>query len=544
MHSLGIGIGSASAELEDDETRQHLQRRLKLVFSVLFGVSCFYALSQLTAALLATQPVRQSLLIPLSTVAIGIGNGALALRCRLGRRSLRELWLLDAIASAITCWMIAASFSRVQPPNEASISLMLGVTYVMMSRALLLPSSMRRTLLICALSLLPSVAVGTWLRVTALGRPAEASDWLAQGYLVARSLAVTTFLAALASNVIYGLRRKVSEIARVGQYVLREKIGEGGMGVVYRATHALLRRETAVKMLLPGQVSAGDLLRFEREVKLTAQLTHQNTVAVYDYGRTPEGVFYYAMEYLEGGDLERLVAYAGRLEPGRAIWILEQVCRALSEAHGLGLVHRDIKPSNVLLCERGHEGDVAKLLDFGLVMNLKAQPAGAPGTSVALEGTPLFIAPESIKSPSDVGPASDLYSLGAVAFFLLTGQPPFGGSSIVEVCAAHMYTAPSAPSELANVSPALDAVVLRCLAKEPSARFASALALRDALLACPEASAWSAGSAAAWWQLHRPRFAAAERRTPRRGHSDTEQARRAEAEGALRIDFEHRTPKE
>jgi len=533
---------STSAELEDDETRQHLQRRLALVFTVMAGVSTFYAVSPFVAEFVSGQPPSQSVALRLSTLAIALGHWSLAFRCRRGRRKLAELWLLDAAASALTCWLIAASLTKVRPPNEASISMMLGVTYVMMARALFLPSSARRTLTVCVLSLVPGGLIATWLRVTGLAQPAGPSDWLVQGYVVMRSLAVTAFLATLASSVIYGLRRQVREIARVGQYVLREKIGEGGMGVVYRATHALLRRDTAVKLLLPSRVSAGDLLRFEREVKLTAQLTHPNTVAVFDYGRTPDGVFYYAMEYLEGGDLERLVAYTGPLEPGRVIWILEQVCRALNEAHGLGLVHRDIKPSNVLLCERGQEGDVAKLLDFGLVMDLKAQPVGAPGTSAALEGTPLYIAPESIKSPADVGAASDLYSLAAVAFFLLTGQPLFSGSSIVEVCAAHLYTKARPPSELSRVSAELDAVIVRCLAKEPSARYPSALALREALLACPEAAGWHAQAAATWWQTHRERFTAERHARRHTDRASSEQGLSPETESALRIDFEHRTP--
>ena len=529
---------SSSAEFEDDETRQHLQRRLFLVFAVFAGVSAFYALSPFIAAFATDQPLGQPLLIPLATLVIALGNGALALRCYRGKRGSRELWVLDATASALSCWMIAASLTQVRPPNEASISLLLGLTYVMMGRALLLPSSMRRTLVVSLISVVPGGVVATWLRVEGIGHSVGAGEWASHGYVVFRNLAVTTFLAALASDVIYGLRRQVREIARVGQYVLREKVGEGGMGVVYRATHALLRRDTAVKLLLPDRISARSLQRFEREVKLTAQLTHQNTVAVFDYGRTPDGVFYYAMEYLEGGDLEQLVAYAGPLEPGRAIWILEQVCRALGEAHALGLVHRDIKPSNVILCERGREGDVAKVLDFGLVMDLNAERA--PGQSGTLEGTPLYIAPESIASPADVNARSDLYSLGAVAYFMLAGKPPFSGVTIVEVCAAHLHTTPPPPSDARPaISPELDAVVLRCLAKQPGARFATALEMRDALLACPEASDWSARSAADWWQAHRERFAAAGR-TGQARTLDAGQVHVAETEGALRIDFDAR----
>jgi eukaryotic-like serine/threonine-protein kinase len=536
------GISSASGELADDETRQHLQHRLLMVFTVLSGVSAFYAFSPFIAAFAAERPLGQPLLIPLSTLVIALSNGALALRLYRGKRKLAELWLLDAAASALTCWMIAGSLTQVRPPNEASISLLLGLTYVMMARALLLPSSTRRTLVVCTLAVLPGGLVATWLRVQGLGQPVEVNDWLSHGYVVLRNCAVTTFLAALASSVIYGLRKRVREIARVGQYVLREKVGEGGMGVVYRATHALLRRDTAVKLLLPNRVSPHSLQRFEREVKLTAQLTHQNTVAVFDYGRTPDGVFYYAMEYLEGGDLEQLVAYMGPIEPARAIWILEQVCRALGEAHALGLVHRDIKPSNVIICERGREGDVVKVLDFGLVMELKGEQAGVAPRSATLEGTPLYIAPESIASPADVDARSDIYSLGAVAYFLLTGRPPFSGSTVVEVCAAHLHAPPHPPSEKgAAVSSALDAVVLRCLAKQPAARHASALELRDALLACPEASAWNARAATEWWQAHRERFTGIGRARRTASAAKAEQPPlAAETQGALRIDLERR----
>jgi serine/threonine-protein kinase len=279
------------------------------------------------------------------------------------------------------------------------------------------------------------------------------------------------------------------------------------MGAVYRATHALLRRDTAVKVLLPGRVGDHGMMRFEREVKLTAQLTHPSTVANFDYGRTPDGVFYYAMEYLEGGDLEQLVEYRGPLPVARVVWILEQVCRALAEAHALGLIHRDVKPSNVLLCERGGEGDVAKIVDFGLVKDLRAGGDAAQTHDGALTGTPLYIAPESISAPDTVDARADLYSLGALAYFLLVGEPVFQGDNIVGVCAAHLHTpAPRASARRSEVGPELDAVLLRCLEKQPSARYASALELRAALLACPLPERWGAAEASAWWAEHRQGF--------------------------------------
>jgi eukaryotic-like serine/threonine-protein kinase len=528
---------SPDADTFADDTRRLLQTRLALVFAVLVGVSVFYAASNVVALALAGTLSIGALVVPASTLAIGIAHGVLALRCRRGQRSMSELHALDAGATALTCWLTAAVMTQVPSGIEASISLQLGVTYVLMARAVLLPSSGRRTLAICLLALLPDGVVGTLLRLRDVEGPSM-SDWLMQGYIVFRSLGVTAFLATLTSHVIYGLRRQVQESARVGAYELREKIGQGGMGVVYRATHALLRRDTAVKLISPGRISAKNLARFEREVQLTARLTHPGTVSIFDYGKTDDGISYYAMEYLEGGDLERLVAYTGPLAPGRVIWIMEQVCRALSEAHDLGLIHRDIKPSNVILCERGGEGDVAKLLDFGLVKDLNAGGGAQLTHTEAIAGTPLYIAPESITSPDTVDGRADLYSLGAVAYFLLVGEPVFPRAGMVEVCAAHLHEAPVAPSERrAGLGPELDAVILRCLAKRPEARFENAAALRAALLAT-SAATWTRETAAAWWSAHGAAFCA---------HTEAarlEQLDRSGAqESALRVDLRGRRPR-
>jgi eukaryotic-like serine/threonine-protein kinase len=526
----------ASDAAFEEETRSALQARLALMFAVLCGVSLFYGLSHFALRLLPLSEQQSPTLVAVVTLLLGVVLGLLVLRCRTGQRSLAELLALDALGITLPCWQTAAALTQVEPRNEGSASIVLGLTYLFLARAILLPSSGRRTFLIGLLALLPAGLVATWLRIQGFGLEQQPAEWLSQASLVFRNVAVTLFLGTLTSQVIYGLRRQVQENARIGQYLLREKIGEGGMGAVYRATHALLRRDTALKVLLPERVGSAASQRFEREVQLTAQLTHPNTVAVFDYGRTPDGVFYYAMEYLDGGDLEQLLSYAGRLPPARAVWILEQLCRALSEAHALGLIHRDIKPSNVLLCERGREGDVAKLCDFGLVKDLNAPGDAALTQDGALTGTPLYLAPESISAPEAVDARADLYSLGALTYFLLTGAPVFTARSVVEICAAHLHAPASPPSELdAGIPAELDAVVLRCLQKQPGQRFGSALELRDALLACPLGESWSAKQAADWWAQHREAFArhCLQQRKARRGPSERSGA-------ALRVDFRGR----
>jgi serine/threonine-protein kinase len=309
-------------------------------------------------------------------------------------------------------------------------------------------------------------------------------------------------LALYGANRIEVLRQKALESGKVGPYRLKQRLGSGGMGEVYLAEHGLLRRPCAVKLIRPER--AGDphfLRRFEREVQAMATLTHPNTVEVYDYGHAADGTFYYAMEYLPGLDLEQLVIRHGPLPPGRAVHLLRQVCGALAEAHAIGLIHRDIKPSNVMVCERGGRHDVAKLLDFGLVRApTLAQGEGSTLTQVGtLAGTPAYMAPEQAAGKADLDGRSDLYSLGAVAYFLLTGQPPFVRQTAVQTLNAHLTEAVVPPGQLRPELPAdLEQVVLRCLEKEPARRFPDADALEQALTPCACAGDWSATAAAAW----------------------------------------------
>ncbi|HLV19540.1 MAG TPA: serine/threonine-protein kinase, partial [Polyangiaceae bacterium] len=384
-------------------------------------------------------------------------------------------------------------------PTRIDLAMMLVTMAVLTLRSVFVPSSLLHTLVVSLLGVLPVIGV-THLYA---GRFPEAfaMPQIASAYIAIWGT-VSVVIAVLASKVIYGLRAKVAEAQRLGQYVLDEKIGEGGMGAVYRARHALLRRPTAVKLVLPEKAGSGNLARFEREVQLTAQLGHPNTVSIYDYGRTPTGIFYYAMEYLDGINLEELVVRFGPQPPARVVHILKQVCGSLSEAHAAGLVHRDIKPGNIILSERVGISDLAKVVDFGLVKEIGADTADTALSQIdKVIGTPLYLAPESLITPEAVDGRADLYSLGAVGYYLLTGEPVFSGNSVVEICIHHLQTPPEPPSQrLGRPLPKdLERLILRCLAKKPDERPATAQGLQEELLAC-DIPPWSAADARAWWQ--------------------------------------------
>jgi tRNA A-37 threonylcarbamoyl transferase component Bud32 len=327
--------------------------------------------------------------------------------------------------------------------------------------------------------------------------------WILFGLLTVSAVAIFVFTVTVA-RLQRQARKAAIEAQQLGQYTLEEKLGAGAMGVVYRGHHAMLRRPTAIKLLNADKIDDASIQRFEREVQITCKLNHPSTIQIYDFGRTPEGVFYYAMEYLDGIDLQTLVEEYGPQPGGRVIHILRQACGSLFEAHTQGLVHRDIKPANIMLNRRGGESDVVKVLDFGLVKAIEDGSQAGHTDSGGLTGTPLYMSPEAIQAPMSVDARSDLYGLGAVGYFLLTGKTVFEANSLVELCQKHVDGVPVAPSKRLgkSVSNELEDALLSCLEKTRAKRPQTTRELAHLLTNCPEAKGWPVEKAEAWWGRH------------------------------------------
>jgi hypothetical protein len=354
------------------------------------------------------------------------------------------------------------------------------------------------------------IGAWTWLPELRLGITteidrAEAYTGLAALRRIFGSLAALLLLGAVTMclyTVLLGrLRRGVERARKLGRYEMLEKIGEGGMGKVYRARHAMLRRPTAVKLLEAAKASDEAVQRFEREVQASSGLTHPNTISIFDYGRTPDGTFYYAMEYLEGITIGELVSADGAQPEARIVHLMRQASASLAEAHAAGLIHRDLKPSNIMLCLRGGMLDFVKVLDFGLVRGEDRSGDLELTSASSLTGTPLYISPEALEAPETMTASSDVYQLGAIFYYLLTGSHVFTGESLVEILGKHLNKPPVAPSELLGrpVSPDLEELVLACLDKDPLRRPESGAALLEAFEHCRVEGVWTQRDAREWW---------------------------------------------
>jgi tRNA A-37 threonylcarbamoyl transferase component Bud32 len=371
--------------------------------------------------------------------------------------------------------------------------------------ALFIPNRWKRAAIVIGLLAIAPVA----LRLILISFDSVCANAVGAEWFSLVTIILVVGMAAMAATVgvhtINSLREEAFRAKQMGQYHLKELIGKGGMGEVYLAEHTLMKRPCAIKLIRPEK--AGDptvLARFEREVRASAKLSHWNSIDIFDYGRADDGSFYYVMEYLPGMSLQDLVIKYGAMSPERVIYLLRQVCDALEEAHGAGIIHRDIKPANIFAAQRGGFYDVAKLLDFGLAKPIETENQDASLTQTGtVTGSPLFMSPEQATGDSEPDARSDIYSLGAVMYFLLTGKPPFEHEKPLKVLIAHATENPLPPRELKSAVPEdLEQVVLRCLAKQPDHRYQTAFELAAALAECESADRWTRDDATQWWLSH------------------------------------------
>ena len=517
---LGRGLDSSSG-------LGFVRERLALIGKTLFLVSFgFYLFLLASLTWIGGAPFAAVVRGP---VALGhlCASLTMALLWLLASRVRPSLWTLGALDAG--SFVVAGGFLSLMTVEDESqiLQVLLALTVTVMVRAILMPSRPGRTLLLSALVFAPTVVV-----CIARHHPAAFLPGFSLGYqklhmtlnTVLWSILGTT-LATIVSRVLYGLRRQVAEASELGQYLLEEKIGGGGMGEVWRARHRLLIRPAAIKLIRRRAPDAmpedPELLvrRFEREARATAALTSPHTVQLYDFGVAEDGRLYYVMELLDGLDLDTLVRQYGPLPAERVVHLLRQVCSALQDAHGNGLVHRDIKPANIVVSHAGTTFDFVKVLDFGLVaLDSTRGGAGIGGGDAddsainltaegSWSGTPGYMAPEVVLGAAETDHRVDLYALGCVAYWLLTGKMVFEGENAIQVMLQHAQAEPKRPSQRVDrpIPAALEELVMQCLEKDPARRPAGAQVVSDRLDAVPPASAWTAERAEQWWATHRPR---------------------------------------
>ena len=508
------GVSVASLSSDTDTLRRRRLLAAAVFLAATLALLCSWVFASDNPGTLTVEGSRYSLrvgLIALRCVLAAAIAGLLASEVPLTSKQLRvveyALFLGLTLLYAVSQYFVGLDLMRRGPDYEPIVLAFIKDGVIQMMALMMIygtlipnrPAVAARTL--AAMFVIPVVAVFL-LRihpdvaslVTQLGAAEESgSNFLFLGIGVA--------LAIYGAFLLNGLRTELHQARKLGQYQLGEKLGEGGMGEVYLAEHQFLKRPCALKLIKPDvNTNPIALARFEREVQSAALLSHPNTIEIFDYGHTDDGTFYYVMEYLPGLAVSDLVHQAGPMPPGRSIYIMKQICGALAEAHRYGLVHRDLKPANILVAILGGKCDFAKVLDFGLV-KLTATPNAPQLTAdYTVSGTPQYMSPEQAIATGDVDGRADIYSLGAILYFMLTGRPPFEGSNPTELMIAHARDPVVPPSHHRPEIPAdLEAVVLRCLAKKPGDRYPDARALAAALAACASAGDWNDEKADQWW---------------------------------------------
>jgi serine/threonine-protein kinase len=503
-----VALVEGSTPHISDETRSLLRRRLRIVAVLLLtGFASFLvwvlALSALDGdAVVAPHLLGWHLGV---TVLLALLAWKLCAKCDLSMPVLRVAEALVFGAPAAFFLVLDHErliFNATLGEHAHVHPILTGWMLLIFCYALFVPNSWQRAAVVIAVLAAAPIVLNNYTYWTSAAFAALVDEQF-RGAISEQGLkmALTAVVGVVGVQSIGALRREAFVAKQLGQYRLKRLLGSGGMGEVYLAEHRLMKRPCAVKVIRAEK--AGDpqvLARFEREVRATAKLSHWNSIDIYDYGRTPDGTFYYVMEFLPGHNLGELVDDHGPLPPGRIVYLMRQVCDALAEAHGHGLVHRDLKPQNIYCAYRGGMFDVAKVLDFGLAKPLADATSAGLTIEGSITGSPLFMSPEQASS-DEVDVRSDVYSLGAVLYYMATGRAPFHHENPLKVMIAHASEDPEPPRLYnADLPMELEEIILRSLEKRPADRYQSVVELREALDRVPTDSEWSASLAAEWWE--------------------------------------------
>jgi serine/threonine-protein kinase len=508
-----VAIVEGSTPHMSAETRDLLRNRLRIT-AILFFVGFFVFLIRwgfnwdkwFTAE-------HRAMFFTHAAVTVVLGIFAVRL-CRHCSYSLTKLRLAELVIFGcpalffLTQGLQQASFLAQLPDGRARIDMLITPWLLMIfTYAMFIPNTWQRAAVVTsAMGLIPVATLGyLGATIPAIGQMAsrlEYSGFISGQVLIA---GIAVMIAIVGVQTIGTLRREVFAAKQLGQYRLKQRLGSGGMGEVYLAEHQMMKRPCAVKLIRPER--AGDprmLARFEREVRATAKLSHWNSIDIYDYGSTADGTFYYVMEYLPGHNVGEIVEDYGPIPGPRLVYLMDQVCSALYEAHGIGLVHRDIKPANIFCAYRGGVFDVAKLLDFGLA---KPSIEGNGEVQLTMEGTvtgsPLFMSPEQARGEDRVDARSDIYSLGAVMYYLLAGRPPFMADNPLKVIIAQASQDVVPPRQInPDIAIELEEIVMRCLEKDADHRFQDVNSLQQALRDVVFDEPWTSELAAEWWSCN------------------------------------------
>ena len=501
-----IGLVLGSGPSISDESYQRLRERLQISSLLLGGGYVAFFLLRILDVF--RSGVIQDHLIFWMHLAITMSCLMIAWRlrvcCEHALRHLRACELLVFGGSALffatfSYEAMSQSLSTGYPVQISSPWLLLMFTY-----ALLIPNTWKRAAtVIIPMAVLPVMItmVAQMTSTNIVEHVVSNSEFRGSTLQIGMVMTLGALIAIWGVRSMRSLRKEAFEARKLGQYQLKKLLGRGGMGEVYLAEHLMLKRPCALKMIRPDVADVNqNRVRFEREVQSTAKLTHWNTVEVYDYGSTDDGTFYYVMEYLPGLNLDQIVQMHGAMPVQRVIHLLTQVCDALAEAHCQGLIHRDIKPANIFAARRGGRYDVAKLLDFGLVRQTHLATDIDLTRDGSITGSPLYMSPEQAMGEVP-DQRSDIYSIGAVAYLLLTGRPPFEDKNPMRVIMAHARDVPLLPTDLnPNIPLAVECIVMKCLSKNPDDRYATARSLRLAMLQCKTENIWSDEDADDWWK--------------------------------------------